>query len=206
MKIIILLLLLIFLPLQTEAEEILNSPADKTKGVLPMFTPDFTLYDQLIAIGEMPIWIGQENSKLSIEQGGLTIAFFLDKDTGNWSFLSTDPKHNTWFVSSGKKWQKLPMDVPNDLTLGGEELAVDYCAPFKDIESKLRASGKTEMSSGFPDRNFLAKNVENATVYLFADSIGAWTTVTHTAYTNGSKVACIDATGSGKREVAKKAG
>ena len=206
MKIIILILLLIFLPLQTEAEEILNSPVDEAKGTLPMFTRDFTLYDQLVAIGEMPIWIGEENSKLSTEQGGLTIAFFLNENTGNWSFLSTNTKNNTWFVSSGKKWQQLPRDIPNDLTLGGEGLAVDYCAPFKDIDTKLRTSGKTQVSSGFPDRNFLAKNVESATVYLFADSIGSWTTVTNTVYANGSSVACVDATGSEKRPATKKSG
>lgn len=191
------LCLFLFFPCLLRAEEAVNTAVGIVKGKLPFCTNDTSLYAQLAEIGEMPAWIGIENSLLEAEQGGLAVSFFLDKKNGNWSVLTTDKTSKTCFVMTGKKWQSSPKTrTPENIVFSDSEKRVGYCAPFERLSKELSATGKFEMGFGFPDRNFMSSDALKATAYLFADRLGRWTAVAEITYKKHLPFACIESAGS----------
>jgi hypothetical protein len=195
--------LLLFFPAVLCAETI-NTPLDATKGALPECTDGYSLYQELIKIGEAPIWVGEENSELSGNQGKPVYAFFLNEENGNWSFVfTTYPKEETCFVVTGKNWQKVKIEIPDEIALGGDEKKAGYCAPFGQMSKELLESGKTEVWSGFPDMGFLKNDAVEATVYIFFAGSGTWMKVTDTVDNTGAEMSCIDTQGGERKEMEK---
>lgn len=192
---------LLFFPAVLLAEEAVNTPIDAIKDALPKCTPDYALYQELVKIGENPMWVAEENSASSDKENVSVIAFFLDEKSGNWSFVRTIyPSEKTCFALTGKKWQKMKTETPWTVVIGGDEKKVGYCAPFEQMSKELLGSGKMDVWFGFPDKGFVKNDITKATVYIFSAGMGAWTKILDTVDSKGAEIACIDAQNTERKE------
>lgn len=145
----------------------------------------------------MPFGGGVETSQLAIQQGGLGVGFVLNAKNGNWSFLTTNKTQKTCFVVTGKKWQRVKIEIPSKITFGGSEKKVGYCTSFSGMSQELLISG--QMVSGFGERDADLSGTEmtNVSVYFFSSGSGAFTAVMKIVYKNSPELACIESTGIG---------
>lgn len=195
------LCILLFFPSLLRADETVNTPLDEAKGALPACTPDYALYLELVKIGEKPLWVAEESLGLAGNQEPPIVAFSLNKKTGSWSFVRTTYLGDeTCFVVTGKNWQKTDIETPEQITIGGVEKKVGYCAPLEQISKELLEKGSVEVGFGFPDSEYLKNGVVKATVHLFSGS-GTWARVTEAFDKDGVKKACIDAQGGEQKQV-----
>lgn len=180
----------------TGSDDILNR-----KKELPLCTNNTSAYSVLSGMGEQSFGVGNEESKLALEQKGLGIAFTLNPKTGAWSFLSTNNHNKTCFVAIGTKWRRVKAEDPQaGMVRKGDARQVGYSAPFVKVKEELLKEGKTEVGFGEQEVDLTGSPLLHVTTHFFADSFGSFTAVTSVVYKNKGgapfEISSIDALGS----------
>lgn len=180
-----------------------SDAALSVKKELPLCTNDTSVYSVLSGMGEQSSGVGNEESKLALEQKGVGVVFTLNQKTGSWSFLTTNNRKRTCFVAMGKRWHKVGGEgLKEGMIRKGDGKQVGYSAPLPKMKEELLKEGKTEVGFGEQDVDLEGSPLLGITTRFFTDSFGSFTAVTSMLYKNkGSgapfEISSIDAVGSG---------
>lgn len=157
---------------------------------------------------EIPIGGGDELSELSSAQGGIRVIMLLNRENGDWSFLSLYEKGTACFLRGGTSWTMYPFVLPEKITLGTrDEKRIGKCSDASVMKTKLSERfGETLIGSGKPDGiplegfpgNSKQGAVKDVLVQLFVSASSNWTAVSTMTYANANipPRSCIEAFGS----------
>lgn len=177
---------------------------NKGKSDLPLCAA--SLPSRLLALGEQPFGYGAENSKLALQQGKPAVVFFLNPESGPWSFLFVTD-NSKCFTAMGKQWHKtkdVDIDVRNVVApkmMVVRSKWVGYSAPFDTLKAELLSEGKSLVGYGVQNIDLSSTMLKKLTTYLFVDRSGNFSAVTSQVNKSGHEMSSVDSTGSGWRFV-----